>query len=103
MHDRSGRDRRRLAPQHLTGRWATCRRRLDDDQPTGRVCGTHGESVHRRAVERRQVEWRLDRPGEHPPEGAGERDALGLDHADASEDELLRFGDPEQSFHRRSR
>ena len=60
-----------------------------DGQASRAVGGAERETVHRRAVERRQVNGGAARLGEHPPARVLDRDGLGGQGLDAGEDQPL--------------
>ena len=97
--DAAGRDPDRLAARESSFRRPPGRRPRDDGELPGDVRGPDGVPVHRRARERRQVDGRPCRLGEHTSRRLGERNLLRRKRDDARQDRLQRFVPRQEALH----
>jgi len=87
--DAAGRDAHRLARTERPRRGSAGGDVFDDGKASRQVRCTHRESVHRRALERRQVDERASVFAEHAAGGLGDRHRLQRQRPDSLQDTLL--------------
>ena len=97
-HRRAGHDADSGAGSYRAFVEVACRQLARDLEPDGvrltgvrRVGGAHGVAVHRRVIERRDVEAGDSVLGQHLAQGVRQRLPLGLQPADECEDALQRL------------
>jgi hypothetical protein len=98
-HDPARRDTHRLSKRESRCCRLAGRNPARDPKPPGRVSGSNGVAVHRRAGKRRQVDHRPGRLGEHPAGRFFERNALGRKRPRALHDQALSLVDRQQISH----